>query len=70
MKDINQNTKEEIPKASEFISQNTHLSNEEMLKKFAKMHVKMALEQAYKVSNLEAWDKNLIYECYPQTNIR
>jgi len=61
--------KEEIPNASQFIEKNTHLTNEEMLKKFAKMHVKMALEEAYKVSRLDIWEKDLIYECYPQSNI-
>jgi hypothetical protein len=61
--------KEKIPNASEFIIQNTHLTNEEMLKKFAKMHVKMALEEAYNVSKLDIWEKDLIYKCYPQSNI-
>jgi len=62
--------KEVIPNADEFIRNNTHLTNEEMLKKFAKMHVKMALEETFKVSRLEAWEKNLIYECYPQIKIK
>ena len=62
--------KEEIPSASEFIMLNTHLTNEDMLIKFAKMHVKMALEEAYKISNIEIWEKDKIYECYPQTKIK
>jgi hypothetical protein len=61
---------EEIPKASDFLIMNTHLTNEEMLLKFAKMHVKMALEEAFKVSRLDSWEKDLIYECYPQTKIK
>lgn len=62
--------KEVIPNADEFIRNNTHLTNEEMLKKFAKMHVLMALESAFKVSKLNEWEKNLIYESYPQTKIK
>ena len=62
--------KEEIPSASNFVTMNTHLTNEEMLLKFAKMHVKMALEEAFKVSRLDEWEKDLIYECYPQTKIK
>ena len=59
-----------IPDAKEFIRKNTHLTNEDMLVKFAKIHVLCALEECFKVSNLEAWDKNKIYECYPQTNVK
>ncbi len=61
---------ENIPIAKDFIFQNTHLTNEEMLKKFAKLHVLAALEESFKVSALEAWDKNKIYEAYPQDNIK
>jgi hypothetical protein len=61
---------EKIPTAQEFILQNAHISNENMLKKFAKMHVKMALEEAFKVSKLNMWEKDLIYKCYPQDNIK
>lgn len=61
---------EVIPDANDFIRINSHLPNEEMIKKFAKMHVKMALEAAFKVSKLNEWEKNLIYECYPQTKIK
>jgi len=59
-----------IPDAKDFINLNTHLTNEEMLIKFAKLHVLSALNHAYEISNLEAWDKNKIYECYPQNNIK
>jgi hypothetical protein len=59
-----------IPTSNQFIIMNTHLSNEEMLKKFAKLHVLAALEEVFKVSGLEVWEKNKIYECYPQTNIK
>lgn len=61
---------EKIPTAKDFILQNTHLTNEDMLKKFAKLHVHQALEEAYKVSSLEAWEKNLIFEAYPQDKIK
>jgi hypothetical protein len=59
-----------IPIAKDFIFENTHLTNEEMLTKFAKLHVLAALEEAFKVSALEAWDKYKIYEAYPQDNIK
>ena len=62
--------KDKIPTAQEFITRNTHLTNEDMLKKFAKMHVLMALESAFEVSKLDVWDKNLIYECYSQDKIK
>lgn len=62
--------KVELPTAKDFITMNTHLTNEEMLIKFAKLHVKCALDESYRVSNLEAWDKDKIYECYPQTMIK
>lgn len=60
---------EKIPPAKDFIFQNTHLNNEEMLKKFAKLHVLAALNEAFKVSGLEAWDKHKLYEAYPQDKI-
>jgi len=62
--------KNEVPSATEFIFQNTHLSNEDMLKKFAKLHVLCALEEAFKVSDLEAWDKHKKSGVYPQTKIK
>ncbi len=61
---------EKIPTADEFIIMNTHLTNAEMLRKFAKLHVHAALEETYKVSKLDIWDKDKIYECYPQSNIK
>lgn len=60
----------QIPTAAEFIFHNTHLSNEEMLKKFAKLHVHSALEEAYKVSKMDIWEKDKMYECYPQDKIK
>jgi hypothetical protein len=60
----------EIPTADKFIVMNTHLTNAEMLRKFAKLHVRAALEETYKVSKLDIWDKDKIYECYPQSNIK
>lgn len=63
-------TPTKIPTAKDFIFQNTHLTNEDMLKKFAKLHVMAALEKAYLVSGLEAWDKDIIYQSYPQDNIK
>ena len=61
---------EKIPTAKDFISQNSHITNEDMLKKFAKLHVLAALNEAFKVSALEAWDKHKLYEAYPQDNIK
>lgn len=59
-----------IPTADEFITLNTHLSNAEMLRKFAKLHVRAALEETFKISKLDIWEKDKIYECYPQSNIK
>lgn len=62
--------KDQIPSARDFIQQNTHLTNEDMIKKFAKLHVKCALDAAYEVSKLDIWEKNVIYESYPQDKIK
>ena len=60
----------EIPTANEFLFRNTATPNEEMLIKFAKLHVKAALDEAIKVSRIETWEKELIYKSYPLEKIK
>ena len=60
----------ELPTAKLFILQNSHLPNEEMLKKFAKLHVEKALNEAYKVSLLESWEEDIIKKSYPLDKIK
>jgi hypothetical protein len=61
---------DKIPTANEFLFNNSSTQNEEMLIKFAQLHVKAALDEVFKVSNLETWEKDLIYESYPPEKIK
>jgi hypothetical protein len=61
---------DKIPTANEFLFKNASTPNEEMLIKFAQLHVQAALEEAFKVSNIETWEKDLIYESYPLEKIK
>jgi hypothetical protein len=59
-----------IPTANEFLKRSSAIDNEEMLIKFAKLHVEMALEEAFKVSGLETWEKDIIKKVYPLEKIK
>ncbi len=59
-----------IQTANEFLFNNSSLPNEEMLIKFAQLHVKKALDEVYKSSKLETWEKDLVYNTYPLEKIK
>lgn len=59
-----------VPTANEFLIKNSATQNEEMLIKFAQLHVKAALEEAYKVSKLESWEGDIIKNSYPLEKIK
>jgi hypothetical protein len=61
---------DKIPTANEFLLKNSSTPNEEMLVKFAKLHVQAALDEAFKVARIEIWEKDLIYESYPPEKIK
>jgi len=61
---------DKIPTANEFLIINSATPNEEMLVKFAQLHVKSALDEAFKVARIEIWEKDLIYNSYPPEKIK
>lgn len=54
-----------IPTAKQFITNNSHLPNEQMLIEFAKLHVQACTEAHERISN--DFEK---YSAYPLTNIK
>ena len=59
-----------LPTANQFLFRNSATPNEEMLIKFAKLHVQAALDEVMKVARIETWEKELIYNAYPPEKIK
>jgi hypothetical protein len=60
----------DIPTANEFLKRNSSTDNETMLIKFARLHVEVALEEAFKVSALETWEGDIVKNSYPLEKIK